>query len=921
MRCFLYALFSCILICSYCKSEQSATPAPTEDTFIALSKAVKEAIQDSVALPLALAQYRDALKASEHAQPGRYDSLLAAQCHDLGSVMFDANYPLESRAFYTEALRLRKRLFHDNLSHKDLLRTYCMLGKTYNEPQEMDARLALSYFVDSTRQFPWNQTNAGPHIFALSGAAQVYLSINELALAKTYFQAAYDSVRAYENPLGRPILSELHKFYASCSRRLRQFDLAIRLCNEGIVYAQGNNLKLGDFEMLLGNIWQDSMSQCTQKSLRDQARERASAHIFQALTLYKSLGTPEAKKRAVREVGNLGALYYRSKKYDQAAQLLSNALNDTSFTGVSKEEFAHIRINLGDTYRDMGNLEAGISQYREAIKCLIPAGKKGALTDFQIEDLPDLLYTYGAIANAQLRQYHALHDTEILPQVMASFDSLVKLTNLTRSERLTEQNKFDLAEKSQEALSNAVGVCNQLYQITSKEIYKTKAFSFAEQSKGFALLEAVRLRQLGAANPNQKQRQQSALREIPIQELQRQYLAADQGLVSYFAQDTLLHLFLIKSDTLIWKQCSLHQDSLSGWVQRFQALLQDPEQSTLPNPAKEKACATLSHQLYQWLLAPLDNHLPPRLVIVPCAPFLGLPFEALSEKPFAGSLEEQILHDNLVLFKHSISYAVSANIWAEMQSAKTVPALERKVAAFAPAFNLTSDPSALAGILAPMHNTPIELQRLGEKVPAVVFLDSVATKSTFKEASRKFNVIHLASHSICDDRNPDQSLLAFYQPGPTVDTSQLLYLRELYNMNLQQDLIVLSACETSRGEYALGEGNLSIARGLAYGGAHSFISTLWVINTEPGITIMPLFYQYLQENLPKDVALAQAKRAYIKESPRNYAPLKWAGIVLNGSTQPVQFSDPDHWSRKIGWLAGLFALLGIVLAWRKYQRK
>ena len=922
MRYFLISMVAGIWTSLNCYPETPPSVAPTFEFIQKLAEAAETAYKKKSFSDQALPnRIRETVNASEATQPGLYDSLLAATCHNIGRTLKETNHPDEARPFFEEALRLRRRLYQDDFSQKDILRGYCMIGVTYAESKNMDARKALGYLVDSTRLCPWNSITAGSHIFALKNAGDTYLSINELAHAKASFQAAYDSSRVYNNPLPTPINIELYKAYISCSRQLKEFGMGLRLYKEGILLDPENTIQAGNFEVLAGNIWQDSMKQCTQPSLRNQARENAKAHISRAMAIYRYEGSDGAKELAVLEIGNLGALYYRSGQYLQAVDLLYNALIDTAFKNVPLSKFAPLQLNMADALCAMGKLEAGVYHYQEAIKCLIPGGKTEKLTDFNVEDWPDLWYLYGAIAKTQLRRYQAQQQPEILAKVMDAYQSMMQLTNLTRSERLSEQTKFDLAERSQEALATAIGVCAQLYKLSAKESYKTKAFSFAEQSKGFALLEAVRLRQLNAANPDQKQRQESALQEIPMHEFQSKLLSRDQGLVSFFTQDTILHVFLIRTDTLIWKQSIVQLDSLKNRVERFQYLLQDPSQSTLRNPEKEKELGTLGHLLYQSLLSPLKGLMPARLVIVPSAPFLGLPFEALSEQPFSGSLEQQVRQNNLLLFQYSISYAVSANIWAEMQKARTSSRLLQEVAAFAPSFNLSSDSSELAGILAPMANTQIEVNRISQKVPVSIFSTTNATRSTFLEASRQYNILHVASHSLCDDRDPNQSLLAFNQPGPFVDTSQLLYLRELYGLDLHQDLIVLSACETSRGEFAVGEGNLSIARGLAYAGAHSFISTLWVINTEPGLTIMPAFYEKLRENTPKDVALAEAKRSYLRESSKNYAPLKWAGIVLNGSTQPISFSESGSLFSWYWLIAALPVLFAILLFWRQPPRK
>lgn len=892
------------LLCLACnRVEQPLLNAPENyllslDTALTvLSEKEKEAFIDSV---LACFEAKD----------GEFDTLrLAEVFHQAGRNLLPKKKNNEAQFFFKESFRLRKLLFKSDNTHIDMLRSYTMLGES--NMVLTNYRTAIAY-LDTAFSCGPPKTLFRTYILCKKGSA--YLSINELNLASACFQAALDSARMRYpgNETVDSWLPDLYKDYVSCARKKGDYKLGIELskASNGIAYA--------DLQMLLGNLWQDSMNYCRKQNRADWIEANDSAILYnkKALDSYSKDGNYSG---ALLAIGNLGGFYYRVKEYQKAVKLLSKALTNTAFDSLPQREFAALRANFGDALCETGQMEAGLAQYHKAILCFRSNNSEGEplATDFETKDFPDLLMTFSAIASSHLRR----NDPTDLPMAVKAYKMLVDLTKLSRNELVTQSSMFHLAEKNQEALSNAVGVCAQLFQITSKEEFKENAFYFAEQSKGFALLEAVRLRQLGTATPTQKERQASALNEISITEFQRKLLSPDQGLVSYYTQDTLLNIFLIKSDTLIWHRSTLQQDSLQDWAQKFQNLVRDPDQSTIRDPVKEHASGTYGNILYKTLLAPLKASLPPRLVIVAAAPFLGLPFEDFSEHPFMGSLEKQVQQKNLVLFQHSITYAVSANVWAEMTRANRSRGLENKVAAFAPSFHLKSDPSALAGILAPMENTKTELEHISQEVPVSAFSDSNAIKSAFEAAAKRFNILHLASHSICNDGTPDRSLLAFYQPGPMVDTGQLLYLRELYGLELEQDLIVLSACETSKGEFALGEGNLSIARGLAYAGARSFVSTLWVINTEPGITIMPAFYKKLKAGKSKDVALAEAKREYLMNSPKNYAPLKWAGIVLNGSTKPINFSDDAYLPSWLWFLAVVIGLFGTWLFWKRNQRK
>jgi CHAT domain-containing protein len=108
----------------------------------------------------------------------------------------------------------------------------------------------------------------------------------------------------------------------------------------------------------------------------------------------------------------------------------------------------------------------------------------------------------------------------------------------------------------------------------------------------------------------------------------------------------------------------------------------------------------------------------------------------------------------------------------------------------------------------------------------------------------------------------------------------LLTAAELYNLNINADLVVLSACETGVGELLRGEGVISLARAFAYAGAKSIVASLWSVNDQSTMQIMENFYVELKAGKPKNIALANAKRNYLTQNPGIQAhPFFWAAFI------------------------------------------
>ena len=110
-----------------------------------------------------------------------------------------------------------------------------------------------------------------------------------------------------------------------------------------------------------------------------------------------------------------------------------------------------------------------------------------------------------------------------------------------------------------------------------------------------------------------------------------------------------------------------------------------------------------------------------------------------------------------------------------------------------------------------------------------------------------------------------------------------LQMREIFNLNLDADLVVLSGCETGRGKLLKGEGLVGLSRAFLAAGARSLVVSLWRVNDRSTSLLMEAFYLNLKEGLGKAEALHQAKLALMKVEEGRYAhPYYWAPFILIG---------------------------------------
>ena len=147
----------------------------------------------------------------------------------------------------------------------------------------------------------------------------------------------------------------------------------------------------------------------------------------------------------------------------------------------------------------------------------------------------------------------------------------------------------------------------------------------------------------------------------------------------------------------------------------------------------------------------------------------------------------------------------------------------------------------------------------------------------------KYRIVHFATHGILHSEHPELSgivLSLVNEKGEPVNG--FLRLNEIYNMNLNADLVVLSACQTALGKEIRGEGLIGLTRGFMYAGSPRVVASLWKVDDVATAELMKIFYQkMLKENMRPAAALREAKIAMMKQK-RWSSPYYWAAFELQG---------------------------------------
>ncbi len=295
-----------------------------------------------------------------------------------------------------------------------------------------------------------------------------------------------------------------------------------------------------------------------------------------------------------------------------------------------------------------------------------------------------------------------------------------------------------------------------------------------------------------------------------------------------------------------------------------------------------------------------------RLIVVPDGPLHYLPLEMLFVAPpapaatagaptAADTLFAAFGRAAFVGSRYTVSYLPSAS-WLVLADATrtgdTAPTARRSLLA------LGSPPGA-DGLVpaARLRFADREARSIAARFPdAVLRIGTEATERDFKTLAPEFQLLHLASHGVVDERIPLYSGLvlgsdaAAAAGGDATYQDGFLHAYEVLDLPLHCELTTLSACQTGMGRYYAGEGLLGLTRSFLYAGSRRMLVSLWSVNDASTAILMEHFYAHLARGRDAAAALQQAKvelRETVVTSPNgqslSYAhPFFWAAFVLIG---------------------------------------
>lgn len=380
---------------------------------------------------------------------------------------------------------------------------------------------------------------------------------------------------------------------------------------------------------------------------------------------------------------------------------------------------------------------------------------------------------------------------------------------------------------------------------------------------------------------------------VSIRQIQYTMLNNNTGLISYFKGDSTLYIFAVTKHGYHIKTEKID----SGFVRNIRSFRKAIVNSDYNSYTQEASF------LYKLLLVPATDALKKKnLIIIPDGILGYLPFGSLISSPApkvkdANYRNYSTLH--YVVMNHNISYNYSAMFLSELQN-RPKNKDSKEFLGVAPVFDNNDyhgKDSVRYGMAKPLSPLPAsetevkDIYNLFEKKRgpwrlvlsdnSKILLRDQATESYLKSDNiSQYRYIHLATHAFVNENNPELSgVVLARKPGSKQDG--ILYSGEIYNLKLNADLVVLSACETALGKLVKGEGIMSLTRSFLYAGASNVIVSLWNVTDKSTSILMINLYKKMLQKHSISSSLADAKRDLILKTAYS-APVYWSPFILTG---------------------------------------
>lgn len=364
------------------------------------------------------------------------------------------------------------------------------------------------------------------------------------------------------------------------------------------------------------------------------------------------------------------------------------------------------------------------------------------------------------------------------------------------------------------------------------------------------------------------------------------------NLLSYILTSDRLYIFVTNSRRSDIITRDIDSSFYSKLIKFRRMLSEVPATSNVRQPFND--FMDLAYDLYTVLLEPAVPYLKgDKIIISPDNILSYLPFETLVTEQFR-SPELLYREAPFALKKYRFSYIYSVTLSSETQERSR--RLRNSLVAFAPTYSGMEINDSLLNLFpslrGPIRSLPYAVAEAEDAVAqcgGTSFTDTSATEEKYKSEARKYDIIHLAMHTLVDDDNPAYSKMIFSAPGKGSDDG-FLNTYEVYSIPLNAMMVVLSSCNTGSGKLVNGEGILSLARGFLFAGSRSVVMSMWEVEDYSASAVVRSFYKNMRSGQTKSAALRNARLSFLRRADQTRShPYYWAALVIYGDDTPLWY--------------------------------
>lgn len=723
--------------------------------------------------------------------------------------------------------------------------------------------------------------------------AEQNFTVDDMQLASQYLNYATCLIRNENQEEAFPVLDKAFKIIT-----LTQKDLGVNLA---------------EYYLILGNlVSKRPVSTADMKSFLEQKQKNLGESIQLTIKALEALNFPSGEISAdnlrnvflLSETRCMDYLKLIADKYIELSQLINNEKDELYLKNILKG------INY---YRLTGEL---IQRAKKEM-----SGDEGKILLAELESS-----AYLKMIQACFKVWDITHDEEYFELAFRNAEQLKSGTIFDKlSDQFARENSLipDSLIMKEKLINSRITAYSELKFNESRNQNPSQQVIANADSMIFLLKRERTVLNDFLANRFPDYYELKYAETTPGLEIIRSKLKNNEVLIEYILYEndsiTELYTFVLDKEQLHFTRQETNQ-VFKDELENYFSFLADSRFMFTKNEDSKRFCIA-SHFLYKSLIQPFEPMIAGKnVVVVPDGKLNYIPFDGLIKTlpDTAGFIRFKDL--DYMIKSHVINYTYSASLKYGLTHQKGKS--QKKVMAFAPVYQTETvnfDEGQLH--LTPLPGTKMEVESISGKISTELFIDKEATEMNFRLNAEKYGILHLAMHAFINDSLPAFSRFVFSQTGDKETNSDgFLNTADIYTMNLNARLTVLSACNTGSGTLKKGEGVMSLARGFLYAGCPTIIMTLWEVEDLSGAEMMSSFYSYLKKGKPTDEALRHAKLDYLDHAnPRHSHPRYWLGYVSIGENTPV-FKGYDFYFFSLLLLILIAAISEQIIRIRKNRR-